>query len=805
MKKLMLLFVLLMPLIVNAGSKHMRGFWMANHLYASESSVSLPQEYKDELGQLLMDVWDGSTYQDCYAAQKAAQYLQKDVDTRLEALKNLTSEDESKKVALENSLFIIEQQQNWLQVKVQELAEKLTVKDKVFGFFYDVYATVINFFGKQDVIVVGNTATKIYDYARFEREQLFINFQATSQWLSVQKKVGFPNLIYFWKDKKAAHLLLLRLKKYGQNIQLLSFLVGDVTDVIIDGVEETGAEATSLIKETSIDDAIIAAQEESKADLVSQSINESGTTQSQVINKSIDNIAQDVVEGSVEQEVVSQLDNVVKEVAAAPATASVSVVDKLVTSIKSAYSDVADWYGNSAVGKVFKAIGKAYDETIEAAYKKYIYDNLIAPLENNPLNKGLQTVPHYLKGPIDMLIQVMIMNGGGMITNWVNDANTKAFNKLQAQANAYNEGYKVFTSNLQASQAANMTIAINNFSDLLINNFSKLQNALYNTSLLQLSMISKSLLKQQDPIYYLNNPTDQNNYTFIIDQYFNLSPMYSASTPALSNPIQIYSAPAQSNSSVASVVLPSALPFVGSWHNVWRVGNWEYIANNKAFYQLTLVPLKMPTSKNNPSIADQALNNMVFTEYYPKSSGIVPAYTISVDINITQVTYPFFIGVVFNNARWISGIQNRSRQQRYAGFYGAPDKTIYLIVEESLISSQDQIKAGAPSMQSPFYVITNNSISSLATQLVSANTVEAPFSGQYNLSINTQPTEASITLTNKTTSTPVVTTLNATNLNGNFYNFHGVGLVSAGACASFIIQQPTSIGAPTAILSQTKG
>ncbi|NBQ17510.1 hypothetical protein EBU24_04280, partial [bacterium] len=146
MKKIMLLFALLASFIIQAGSKHMRGFWMANNLYASESSVSLPQEYKDELGQLLMDVWDGSTYQDCYAAKKAAQYLQKDIDTRLEALNDLTSNDESKKIALENSLFIIEQQQSWLNVKAQELTEKLTVKDKVFGFLYDVFATVMHFF-----------------------------------------------------------------------------------------------------------------------------------------------------------------------------------------------------------------------------------------------------------------------------------------------------------------------------------------------------------------------------------------------------------------------------------------------------------------------------------------------------------------------------------------------------------------------------------------------------------------------------------------------------------------------------------
>lgn len=794
MKKLMLLFVLLMPLIVNAGSKHMRGFWMANHLYASESSVSLPQEYKEELGQLLMDVWDGSTYQDCYAAQKAAQYLQKDVDTRLEALKHLTSEDESKKVALENSLFIIEQQQNWLQVKVQELAEKLTVKDKVFGFFYDVYATVINFFGKQDVIVVGNTATKIYDYARFEREQLFINFQATSQWLSVQKKVGFPNLIYFWKDKKAAHLLLLRLKKYGQNIQLLGEVIDEGVELI--GVDAGATKASLEALQESVDQTIemnlLKPLEDDGASALNSSIRETN------IDSVISNAVESATEGTVEEEVLSQLNKAIESVA--QGTSAIQAVDAATTGSEGIINRISGWYQSSYVGRFFKFIANQYDQLIEAPYKRYIYDNLIAPLEKNSLNDSLKVLPHYFKMPIDMLIQTEVMQGGGLVASWASADNAKAFIKLVNQQSAIVSSGKSFSDNLIAQQSILNQISIDNFFKN-INEFVNYQQLINDTAQTQLAVMSKSLLQQQqNPAYYLDQ-----DYSFFIDEKFRLSPMYNAGASIVNNPIQSYQEPSSLNPDAP--VLPATLPFVGAWHNIWRTGNWEYMANEKAFYQLNLVPLVAPlsTDKNGLSVADQAFYNSIFTEYYPKSSGVVQPYTVSVDIDITQVTYPFFVGVIFNNARWISGVQDRSRQQRYAGFYGTADKTIYLIVTQSLISSQDQIKTGVPSMQSPFYVITNNDISNFITAIVSSNTATTSFSGKYNLSINTQPTQAAITLTSQITATPVVTTINATNLNSNFYNFHGIGLVSAGASASFVVQQPASIGFPTAILSQTKG
>ncbi|NBQ17966.1 hypothetical protein EBU24_06650, partial [bacterium] len=376
--------------------------------------------------------------------------------------------------------------------------------------------------------------------------------------------------------------MLLRLKKCGQNIQLLGEIIAAAEELV-------DVEVGQTVEKIVAEDLSVAAEEIALQTFKSNVINEELGTMETNIDEAMGTLAKTAPEGSVAEEALSVVDDTIKTVVANPATTSVSIVDKIITSTKTLYNTVTDWYENSVVGKVFKAIGKAYDSTVEAAYKKYIYDNLIAPLENNSLNKGLESIPHYLRMPFDMLTQTIIMNGGGMITNWVDTENTNAFNKLQTQANSYDEGYKVFTSNLQASQLANVAIASSNFGALL-SNFSNYQRAIYSTSLAQLSMISKSLLKQQNPTFYLNDPTDQNNYTFWIDQYFVLSPMYNASIPTLNNPLQSYPVPIASSNllNTSSVLLPAVLPFSGAWHNVWRTGNWEFI--DKAFYQLNVVP-----------------------------------------------------------------------------------------------------------------------------------------------------------------------------------------------------------------------
>lgn len=607
------------------------------------------------------------------------------------------------------------------------------------------------------------------------------------------KKVGFPHLIYFWKDKKAAHLLLLRLKKCGQNIQLLSAIIDAGAEIIAGGVEgETEAIVTELTTEAS---EATAAQISTITEGVTDS---AGDT---IGKESVTDIAAETGEGAL-----TPLKEAAGDILANPKAVNMSILDNIINGTKSVYNSISDWYEDSVVGRAFKAIGKAYDNTIEAGYKKWIYNKFIAPLENNSLNGALKSLPHILKGPVDMLIQIEIMQGGGLIANWVSLDNQKVFNNLENQANVITDSFNSFYRSWNDAQSNEQTIYLTNFFNQ-INSLVQYQHVIVDTAQAQLSLISKSLLSaNQNQLYYVNNPTDQSNYTFWIDQQFILSPMYNSSIPALNNPKQSYPTISAASQNL-SVLLPTTLPFVGAWHNIWRVGNWEYIAEEKSFYQQTIVPLIAPaqTDKNKPSIADQALNNMVFTEYYPKSPGVVPPYTVNVDIDVTQVTYPFFVGVIFNNARWISGIQDRYQQQRYAGFYGTADKTVYLIVAESLISTQDQIKAGASAMQSPFYVITNNDISYFATAVILPNTATTAFSGKYNLSINTQPTQAAITLTSQTTATPVVTTINTTNLNSKIYNFHGIGLVSAGASASFTIQEPIGIGFPTAILSQTKG
>ena len=47
----------------------------------------------------------------------------------------------------------------------------------------------------------------------------------------------------------------------------------------------------------------------------------------------------------------------------------------------------------------------------------------------------------------------------------------------------------------------------------------------------------------------------------------------------------------------------------------------------------------------------QAAQTTIFTEYITSEK----EYTIEAEITLVDCTYPFFAGIVFNKARWVSG------------------------------------------------------------------------------------------------------------------------------------------------------
>ena len=103
------------------------------------------------------------------------------------------------------------------------------------------------------------------------------------------------------------------------------------------------------------------------------------------------------------------------------------------------------------------------------------------------------------------------------------------------------------------------------------------------------------------------------------------------------------------------------------WYNVFQINSsdWEYDPEHNSFWQNGL-SIFDPT---NPQGAQQ---DHIFTDYSsPKAQ-----YEIEVECRLINATYPFFAGIMFNKARWISAVPERYLQSRMVGIYGTTDATM---------------------------------------------------------------------------------------------------------------------------------
>ena len=119
-----------------------------------------------------------------------------------------------------------------------------------------------------------------------------------------------------------------------------------------------------------------------------------------------------------------------------------------------------------------------------------------------------------------------------------------------------------------------------------------------------------------------------------------------------------------------------------TWKNLFNPnGNWEYDENSDSFWQMSYAPfLTVPTtgSSTTPN-ADQAPTNSIFTEWITTA----PSYKIECEITLYKIEYPFFVGLIFNKARWISGDMPRIQKYRMLGLYGNENKTANVCFAEA--------------------------------------------------------------------------------------------------------------------------
>ena len=81
----------------------------------------------------------------------------------------------------------------------------------------------------------------------------------------------------------------------------------------------------------------------------------------------------------------------------------------------------------------------------------------------------------------------------------------------------------------------------------------------------------------------------------------------------------------------------------------------------------------------NEQITDPSQSS-IFTEYISNA----PSYDIEVECTLYNCKYPFFVGIMFNRARWIAADPERIWQYRLVGLYGkqsSPNDTTSQTIE----------------------------------------------------------------------------------------------------------------------------
>lgn len=277
-----------------------------------------------------------------------------------------------------------------------------------------------------------------------------------------------------------------------------------------------------------------------------------------------------------------------------------------------------------------------------------------------------------------------------------------------------------------------------------------------------------------------------------------------------------------------------------TWYNVYQTSDWEFDPRLRGFIQRAASPGSQPgyirgalcqqwgsqssDSSKTPtctyfdgtksvSISANSLigsQNYIFTEYYTTEA----AYQIQIEVTLINCIFPFFAGVMFNIARWISGVPDRMYTYRLVGLYGTRDQTGKQTV--GLYGGQTALSTGTGGITTPIQPLSSASM---------MGDVESPTASQTELlytlnntdikNLSVDPITFIITISNtesdvqvtldKKTNAPIygnskqnlfgpagLTQLNATQ-NQLMFWYHGIGFMSPGCQALYKIIEPKTL------------
>lgn len=357
----------------------------------------------------------------------------------------------------------------------------------------------------------------------------------------------------------------------------------------------------------------------------------------------------------------------------------------------------------------------------------------------------------------NMMRDMAVMMGGQIGGSIANQTISEQFSDMQTalttdQTNI-SSAMNNFSTAVQAANKTQLNQVFNLFSAAQ-NNISNLLTQQQASMTAMESYLQAALDRQQPQMEYLTTPE-------IYDQYFTLATMYS--------------------------------PQGAVWKNPFPVGNWEYDETSDSFWQMSNVSF---LDSNNT--ANQAPNNSIFTEFFTRSA----TYAIECEITVHSVSYPFFAGLIFNQARWISGDESRLQKSRLFGLYGDANQQVQVCFAEAMITTPAvNIPATAttaatitPAVWSYPLVnqiatgsgILNTQIDQTLFQNIKSSSIT------FHIQIKNSPTKIQYKIWPTSALEPTsFTTIKSSNV--NMYLYHGIGFMAPGAIAEFKLFQPSQL------------
>lgn len=366
-----------------------------------------------------------------------------------------------------------------------------------------------------------------------------------------------------------------------------------------------------------------------------------------------------------------------------------------------------------------------------------------------------------------LALQSFLMGGNGMYINWLDKEQEQLFEKYQKKQSEIEANFEAYVNRLNAIKNNVVQQIFDGFKTGLQKIVDERKNA--DDALAQEQIyLFKSINLSYPTIHLLNWPP------IPYDQMFEASVMNT----------------------------PKSHP----WYNIYQQGDWEFDAQTNSFFQNELVPfgtpfwlsdfktLKKPGDTTQEFITDPSRNS-IFTEYISNQA----SYPISIECTILNCTYPFFVGILFNRARWISADPERLWQYRLVGFYGTQAKPDDPSTREiRLAFAQEEItftKDNKEQIISPLEKITTN-LSDERIILASLPKADigllAKDSITFVFDITTAPESVSFTVSKKG-QTPLISQKTINNLYSTIALYGGIGFMSAGAQAEFKIIKPEKL------------